>query len=233
MSTVRFQEPERSYHNDWLKRSRINYFSCFMELWVGFNAWFKHDLADGQDRSCINKIKKMQPTVSDLYNKFDALLKDNFKEAILFRGNLEALYYTLNAAQIRYDYPLKKKSEAQEFKNIGLNAALIDHSKKSYESAYEDLFHSFHPTGIIEAQEERDRLEDNPDLEGEWIVLDLVRLKNQPELIFAGLIEIIYQIRCKLFHGALNPDDEAHYDAVKYCYELLQEMSKGIKIESH
>lgn len=222
-------EAEKSYHGDWLKRSRINYFSCFMELWVGFNAWFKHSLVENQDRACINKIKLAAPQIRDLYDQFDALIKESHKDAIIFRGNLEALYYTLNAAQLKYSFQLKKKLENPEYKKISFNSALIDHSKRIYEVAYEDLFHSFLPTGIMEARKERERLEENPELENEWITLDLVRLKNDPELIFSGLIEIIYQVRCKLFHGSLNPDNSTHYEVVKYSYEILQQMAKGIK----
>jgi hypothetical protein len=46
------------------------------------------------------------------------------------------------------------------------------------------------------------------------------------ERVFAGLIELIYQVRCALVHGDLAPTPENH-EAVKYCYLVLFELMRG------
>lgn len=45
-------------------------------------------------------------------------------------------------------------------------------------------------------------------------------LNNDSQKIFAGLFEIIYQVRCHLVHGSLKPTSENH-EVVKYCYLIL------------
>lgn len=49
------------------------------------------------------------------------------------------------------------------------------------------------------------------------IKLDKIYITNDNKKIFAGLFEIIYQVRNMLVHGKLNPDKDAH-EVVKYCY---------------
>lgn len=226
------KDEDKSFHSDWIRKSRVNYFACFMELWVGFNAWFKQACGETEDRKCINKIKQGDISTNELLKTFDYLLYEtDSKEAILFRGNIEALYYTLNAANLKYPKGPKSKSDPNEieYRVVGFNAVLPDWSKKTNAGAYHDLFHSFKPESQRELEQEEQKIEENPDYLDEFIELDKVRLVNDAELIFSGLIEIIYQVRCKLFHGDLDPDDPAHYDAVKYCYELLLEMASRLK----
>tara|TARA_Y100001001_G_C7985031_1_gene300842 strand:- start:379 stop:1089 length:711 start_codon:yes stop_codon:yes gene_type:complete len=225
------KDEDKSFHSDWIKKSRVNYFACFMELWVGFNAWFKQACGETKDRSCIEMLKKGELDSGELYGVFDQLFHDSFKEAIVFRGNLEALYYTLNAANLKYPEGPKSKADPEviEYRVVGFNSALPEWPKRRNPSGYHDLFHSFKPSTTPEAEAEEQKIEENPDYPDEFVELDEIRLINEPKLVFAGLIEIIYQIRCKLFHGDLDPDDPVHYDAVKYCYELLSEMASRLK----
>ena len=221
-------DKEVKLHSSWINKSKVDYFACFMELWVGFNSWFKKAYNQNQDRQCINAIKNRELDGGELYSIFDQLLFEHYKEAILFRGNLEALYYTLNAANLRYpDGPKNKaKPEEIEYRMVSFNSIIPDWTKKKYPSGYIDLFHSFSDDKSVN---------DDYDEEGEdggdddFIALDEVNLIYDPELIFAGLIEIIYQIRCQLFHGSLNPDNPIHYSAVKHCYEILLEMASRLK----
>lgn len=51
-------------------------------------------------------------------------------------------------------------------------------------------------------------------------------LNNDSQKIFAGLFEVIYQGRCHLVHGSLEPNDKNH-EVARYCYLILFECLKG------
>lgn len=55
------------------------------------------------------------------------------------------------------------------------------------------------------------------------IALDKIYIVSDLQNCFAGIFEIIYQVRNMLVHGKLNPDKAAH-DVVKYCYRILWEL---------
>ena len=42
------------------------------------------------------------------------------------------------------------------------------------------------------------------------------------------VLEVIYQIRCNLFHGAKDLEDERDHDLVKLAYDILTELFKKI-----
>ena len=41
--------------------------------------------------------------------------------------------------------------------------------------------------------------------------------------LFAGVFEIIYQVRNNLIHGHMNPGDN-EYEVVKHCYFVLYDL---------
>jgi len=57
------------------------------------------------------------------------------------------------------------------------------------------------------------------------IKLDEIYIIDDRERFCACLIEIIYQVRCYLFHGDLEPSEENH-EVVKYCYFVLLALLK-------
>ena len=54
-------------------------------------------------------------------------------------------------------------------------------------------------------------------------ISDLLKLTDNKSALFNGLLEIVYQVRCQLVHGQLEPTDENH-EVVKRCYFLLYEL---------
>jgi hypothetical protein len=50
---------------------------------------------------------------------------------------------------------------------------------------------------------------------------------DDTEVLYKGLIEIIYQVRCMLFHGELEPTEEKH-QIVKYGYLVLNSITDGL-----
>jgi len=51
-------------------------------------------------------------------------------------------------------------------------------------------------------------------------ISDTLKLSDDRSALFNGFLEIIYQVRCQLVHGQLEPNDENH-EVVKQCYFLL------------
>ena len=59
------------------------------------------------------------------------------------------------------------------------------------------------------------------DIEQEVITLDDdVRVEGNTERLFKAYIEIVYQVRCNLFHGDLVPDAENHR-VIRLLYLML------------
>jgi hypothetical protein len=52
---------------------------------------------------------------------------------------------------------------------------------------------------------------------------ETLKLSDDKSALFNGLLEIIYQVRCQLVHGQLEPIKENH-EVVKQCYFLLREL---------
>lgn len=51
-------------------------------------------------------------------------------------------------------------------------------------------------------------------------ISDTLKLTDDRSALFNGLLEIIYQVRCQLVHGQLEPS-EVNHEVVKQCYFLL------------
>ncbi len=50
---------------------------------------------------------------------------------------------------------------------------------------------------------------------------------NDKEVLHKGTIELIYQVRCLLFHGNLEPTDENH-QIIKYAYLVINSIMKNL-----
>jgi hypothetical protein len=59
------------------------------------------------------------------------------------------------------------------------------------------------------------------------IKLGAVAVENDIEAVYKGAIELIYQIRCLLFHGELEPTDENH-EIVKHAYLIINALMKDL-----
>src|SRR5262245_4276523 len=39
---------------DWMNRAEIDYIGPFVKAWAAFNAWYRHDSGEGQERAMLN-----------------------------------------------------------------------------------------------------------------------------------------------------------------------------------
>lgn len=199
------------YKKEWIEKSAIDYFSPFISLWLACNSWYMSHYSDlndqhsgergASDRDFINKLKEDTTGRNHLYSKFSDLIDKLGRDGIAFRTDIELLHYSLERANLK----------PERIEQCSLRSAVVDYNDRSN---VVDLIH--HPRinldGSVHASQASDVIQ-----------LDRIYIKNDKQQCFAGIFEIIYQVRNMLVHGKLNPDKDEH-DVVKYCYRILWEI---------
>ena len=199
------------YKKEWIEKSAIDYFSPFISLWLACNSWYMShysDLhgnhADGRtapDRDFIDKLKEDTTKRNHLYTKFAGLIEKTGKDGISFRTDIELLHYALNRANLR----------PERIPSCLLQSAVIDYRDKE------------NPVNLIKNprinKDDSVYASDKTDV----IRLDQIFITSNLQHCFAGLFEIVYQVRNMLVHGKLNPGKDEHH-VVKYCYRILWEL---------
>lgn len=199
------------YKKEWMEKSAIDYFSPFISLWLACNSWYMSHYSDlndshtgkkgASDRDFINKLKEDTSGRNHFYKKFEELIDKVGKEGIAFRTDLELLHYALDRAGLK----------PERLSACSLRSAVVNYQDKNNPI---DLIKSprINQDGSVHANDE-----------AEVIKLDQIYISSNQQHCFAGLLEIIYQVRNMLVHGKLNPDKDEH-DVVKYCYRILWEL---------
>ena len=191
------------YKKEWMEKSSIDYFSLFISLWLACNSWYKSHYSEinGTDRDFINKLKTDNSGRNHLYDKYCNLIDKDDKTGMAFRTNIELLHYSLGQAILKSD-------------KIGWC---------SFELAVTDYNDKDNPEKLIETPRTNQDGSVHADDEPNVIKLDKIYITSNENKFFAGLFEIIYQVRNMLVHGQLNPDKDGH-DVVKYCYLILWDL---------
>lgn len=191
------------YKKEWMEKSSIDYFSPFIALWLACNSWYQSHYSemDGKDRDFINKLKTDDSGRNHLYDKYCNLIDKNDKKGIAFRTNVELLHYSLERANLKPD-------------NIDLC---------SFRQAVTDYNNKDNLENLIEEPRINKDYSVHADDEPNVIKLDKIYITSNKNKFFAGLFEIIYQVRNMLVHGKLNPDKDEH-EVVKYCYLILWDL---------
>ena len=176
----------------WKQRAAIDYVPPFMNLWLCLNAWMTAEYPKlSGDRDKLNSLKKES---SLLLDRFRALMRAEGIWATLFRSYFAELHHALVTADIRYHkFPDK---------SVRFDCCLIDQTAnpRNFESI------------LVQPEEITANASfESGDIEQEVIKLDDdVCVEGDTERLFKAYIEIIYQVRCNLFHGDLVPDAENH-----------------------
>jgi hypothetical protein len=200
---------DNDYKKEWFIKARVDYFSPFLNLWLACNSWYNFHYSLNTDRDHLNRLKSDFGNSNKLYKKFQRLFTNgDSKEIKAFLSFVELLHFSLAQAEIQ-------SSKFHESKRLNFNNILGDFSQKDDVNAYESVILQ----NALTAQGEL-----RANVEGVIISHQLV-IDANTEKVFAGLIEIIYQVRCMLVHGELRPTNENH-EVVKYCYLVLYELMK-------
>jgi hypothetical protein len=194
------------YKKEWFTKSQVDYFSSFVSLWLSCNSWYNFHYSLANDREHINKVKSDFTNTNKLFKEFDKLFTGSFtKEQKSLFANIELLHYSLNRKVLNAPSLIKPLN----FENV-----LIDYSQKAVATGYSSLIIK-NPktiTGKLKAG-----------ISG--VDLGDIVFINDSKKVFAGLFEIIYQIRCLLVHGDLEPTDDNH-EIIKYCYLILADLMR-------
>jgi len=197
-----------NYQEAWLQKAKIDYFSPFVSLWLGCNSWYRFHYAElgSQDREFINKLKTDFSRRNHLFKQFeDCLLGSDEKRKVSFKTNLELLHFSLNRAEL--------KPERLLFKCI-FEHLLPDYSQKDDRTAYVNIIAN--PTLNQDNSVRASEIDDVIQLDSRYIISDT-------QIVFAGIFELIYQVRNMVIHGHVKPEKDEH-EVVKYCYLILSEL---------
>ena len=181
------------YYKEWRAKAEVDYFPQLVILWLSTNSWYRSHYSEilaKQDRTFLNKLRDDHSTRNKLYARFDKLLQDS--------GTKEhaELVSTIEALSFALNRALLLWDEEQSGSAITLENCLLTVTPKSFGS----LVVKHNATGIR--------------------INDKLKLTADKSILFNGFLEIIYQIRCQLVHGQMEPTDENH-EVVKHCYFLL------------
>lgn len=181
----------------WKERAAIDYVPPFMNLWLCLNAWMNHEFEEGLvERDKVNNLKE-QP--SPLLDRFRELMRAEGINATLFRSYFAELHRALVNADIPYHrYPGNI---------VRFDSCLIDQT--------------VHPRNFESILVQPGEITTNASFESGDIELDEdVCVEGDTERLFKAYIEIVYQVRCNLFHGDLVPDAENHR-VIRLLYLML------------
>ena len=175
----------------WKQRGTIDYVSLFMNLWLCLNAWMNNEFQNlSRERDKLNNLKGKP---SPLLDRFRELMRTEGITATLFRSYFAELHHALVNAYIPY--------HRSPGNIVRFDCCLIDWtSPPNFESI------------LVQQEEITINLPfESSEIEQEVIKLDDdLWIERNTERLFKAYIEIVYQVRCNLFHGDLVPDIENH-----------------------
>lgn len=162
----------------WKKRSEIDYIPPFISLWLSLNAWMRDRYSENKDREMLELLKG-RGARNKLLDRFAELIYAEDSNGGRFRGNLGELHRALVNANIPYQKSPEKK--------VNFDCCIIDWNNGQF------LFES-----VLKTKYQKGKIKIDNNL---WF-------GDNTERLFAAYIEIVYQIRCTLFHGNLSPKPE-------------------------
>lgn len=191
------------YRKEWFEKAKIDYFAPFMNLWLSCNAWYMDHYSElgKTDRDHIDKVKSDNTSRNHIFKQFIKRIEADDKEGFVFRSNLEQLHFALENAYL----------ESESIGRISFECAVCDYSNKS------------NTTNLIKNPKMNSNGTVNKSDIDSVLKLENIYVTSELSTLFAGLFEIIYQVRNQLIHGHMNPGDK-EYEVVKYSYFILYDL---------
>lgn len=184
------------FYKEWRTKSQVDYYPQLVILWLSTNSWYRShysEITGRRDRDFLNKLRDDHSTRNKLYARFAKLL-----QADGTKGRAELINYI-------------------ESLFFALNRALLLWNEDQTDSAitYENCLLTPNPKTFGKLQ---------VNLRSSGIhINDNLKLTDDKSVLFNGFLEIIYQVRCQLVHGQMEPNTENH-EVVKQCFFLLNEL---------
>lgn len=181
------------FYKEWRANAEVDYYPQLVILWLSTNSWYRShysEITGKRDREFLNKLRDDHSSRNKLFSRFDKKLQ---AENTKMRAEL------LNHIEGLF-FALNSASllweEEQSNKVITFDNCLLNSAPKTYGSL------------IVQSRASGIRISDT------------LKLTDDKSVLFNGLLEIIYQVRCQLVHGQIEPNRENH-EVVKQCYFLL------------
>lgn len=187
----------------WKAQAEVDYFSLFVPLWLSFNSWFRDKFnSEKSDRHKIDAIKSS--FTSKVFYKFQSYYVSDKNEPLkakILKSHLGELNKALENSKLKYEGTENKLT----FRNI-----LIDRDKSGNKAndSYSDI------TRYINQKKK-------------FLIYDGLYFTDHTETVFKAVIEVLYQVRCALFHGDLVPNQD-NFRVVKYCYLILFDLMEEV-----
>lgn len=181
------------FYKEWRAKAEVDYFPQLVVLWLSTNAWYRShysEITTRKDRDFLNKLRDDHSTRNKIYTRFDRVLS-----AADTKDRAEQIN-TIEALSFALNSAQLLWDEQNASSVITFTNCLLSPNPKTYGS----LVVKKRASGIT--------------------ISDTLKLTEDRSALFNGFLEIIYQVRCQLVHGQLEPNDENH-EVVKQCYFLL------------
>lgn len=162
----------------WKQKAEIDYTPPFISLWFALNAWMRERF-NSNPPTDRGRLEVMKRGGHTLSETFSGLIQSEDANGNRFRGNLGELQRSLVNAGISYERNYDMK--------VSFANCVIDWNNGQI--TYENL---------MKLGTEQNKLEIGVGL---WV-------EDDAERLFAAYMEIVYQVRCALFHGELAPTPE-------------------------
>jgi hypothetical protein len=182
------------YYKEWREKSEVDYFPQLVILWLSTNSWYRShysEITTKRDREFLNRLRDDHTTRNKLFARLDKLL-----QAAGTKDHAE-LISTIEALSFALNRSLLLWDEEDAGSVITFENCLLTPHPKTYGS----LVVNKQASGIK--------------------ISDTLKLTDNKSALFNGFLEIIYQVRCQLVHGQLEPNNDTH-ETVKQVYFLLR-----------
>jgi len=181
----------------WKKKAEIEYIPLFIPLWLSLDAWMRDRYTERADRKRLEMFKRGEHKIADEF--YELLFDEDNARAKAFQGNLAELHKALIDAAIPYN--------KEQGMYISFSCIRVDKNNNG----------NLEYISLIKNKRQKNRIE----------LIEGVYFTNEKDKLFAGFIEILYQIRCALFHGDLKPNSE-NERVIKLLYLVTTEITKKV-----
>ena len=193
----------------WRKKSEVDYFPLFVPLWLAFDAWLranfnppttKNSKIPPSDRERLETLK-YDYVNNDTFEKMQGLLVGANPRGGIFKEYLLEIEKALLSAPIKYENDSANRI-------ISFSDGLVDRESKT-RGEYENLM----DVSNLDPDDPNVKIELTS---GRFIINDVKK-------IYRVYLEILYQVRCRFFHGELEPNKD-NERIIKYLYLTLSEI---------
>lgn len=181
------------FYKEWRAKAEVDYFPQLVILWLSTNSWYRShysDIESRKDRDFLNQLRSDRTGRNKLFSRCKKLFTPDNP-----KDHAEFIS-NVEAMYFALNRGELLWDEEDSGSKISFENCLFVPSPKTYGS----LVINKHASGIK--------------------ISETLKLIDDTSAVFNGFLEIIYQIRCQLVHGQMEPTEENH-EIVKQAYFLL------------